>query len=98
MKGACGASPKPRVPGVPTAVSAGGAGGLPERPREGRGRGVVSGVDLGLRAMRDIWRDGRHRSSEVGDYEGGASGGMFISLRGAWGNMAEPMPRLMAGG
>ena len=42
MNGACGASPKPRVPGVPAAVSEGGAGGLPDLPRDGRGRGVVS--------------------------------------------------------
>ena len=51
MNGACGASPKPLVPGVPTAVSAGGAGGLPERPREGRGFGVVSEPDFGWRGM-----------------------------------------------
>ena len=57
--GACGASAKPcaaerRVSGVPLRASAGGGGGLPDLPREGRGRGVVSragGVDLGGRGM-----------------------------------------------
>jgi hypothetical protein len=63
MNGACGASPKPRVPGVPPAVSAGGAGGLPDLPRDGRGRGVVSETRdfldvsaVGLRGMGGIWR------------------------------------------
>ena len=47
--GACGASAKPAaaerlVSGVPPARSAGGGAGLPDLPREGRGRGVVSGA------------------------------------------------------
>src|SRR5688500_15021534 len=46
---ACGASEKPRVAGVPASVSTGGGAGLPERAREGRGRGGVS--DLGGRAI-----------------------------------------------
>jgi hypothetical protein len=36
---------------VPERPSAGGAGGLPDLPREGRGRGVVS---LGVRVMEQI--------------------------------------------
>ena len=62
--GACGASAKPcaaerRVSGVPLSASAGGGGGLPDLPREGRGRGVVSragrGGDLGGRGMGEIY-------------------------------------------
>lgn len=75
MNGACGASPKPRVPGVPAAVSDGGAGGLPDLPRDGRGRGVVS--EGGLRGMGGIWRVERetqwarlHRS--LGEMWGGS--------------------------
>jgi hypothetical protein len=41
------------VSGVPAAVSAGGAGGLPDLPREARGRGVVS--DFGGRGMGEIY-------------------------------------------
>jgi hypothetical protein len=37
---ACGASPNPLVAGVPAAVSGGGGTGFPERPRDGRGRGI----------------------------------------------------------
>src|SRR4249920_3676660 len=71
--GACGASAKPAaadrlVSGVPPARSAGGGAGLPDLPREARGRGVVSetrafgvsadadGPDLGGRGMGGIWR------------------------------------------
>ena len=64
---ACGSSPKP---GVPAAVSSGGATGLPDLPRDGRARGVVSlgalvaafavdrleGLDFGLRDICRIWR------------------------------------------
>ena len=54
--GACD-SAKPRaerfVSGVPLTPSRGGAGGLPDLPREARGRGVLS---LGVRGMADIWR------------------------------------------
>ena len=66
--GACGASPKPLVPGVPAVVSDGGAGGLPDLPREARGRGVVSETrgedvsEVGLRGMGGIWRSPRPRS------------------------------------
>ena len=41
------------VSGVPPTPSRGGAGGLPDLPREARGRGVLS---FGGRAMGDIWR------------------------------------------
>ncbi len=50
------------VSGVPLMPSRGGAGGLPDLPREGRGRGVLS---LGVRGMGDIWRhatDGQPRT------------------------------------
>jgi hypothetical protein len=40
------------VSGVPPAPSTGGAGGLPDLPREGRGLGVVS---LGARGMEEIY-------------------------------------------
>jgi hypothetical protein len=40
------------VAGVPATPSAGGAGGLPDLPREGRGRGVVS---RGVRGMGEIY-------------------------------------------
>jgi hypothetical protein len=45
-----------RVSGVPPEPSRGGAGGLPDLPREGRGRGVVSETraldpSLGVRGM-----------------------------------------------
>ena len=55
MNGACCASPNPRVPGVPAGVSDGGAGGLPDLPRDGRGRGVVS-LGFEVRGMGGIWR------------------------------------------
>ena len=66
--GACGASAKPwdtawaaerRVSGVPPAPSTGGAGGLPDLPREGRGRGVLSRAALGGRGMGEIYGAGR---------------------------------------
>ena len=45
------------VSGVPPAPSAGGGGGLPDLPREGRGRGVVSvGLLGGAGHGGDIWR------------------------------------------
>ena len=54
--GACGASPRALaerlVSGVPLTPSRGGAGGLPDLPREGRGRGVVS---FGRRGMGKIY-------------------------------------------
>jgi len=63
--GACGASAKPAaaerlVSGVPLRASAGGGGGLPDLPREGRGRGVVSRAgagagDLGGRGMGELY-------------------------------------------
>jgi hypothetical protein len=64
------ASAKPReerfVSGVPPACSMGGAGGLPDLPREGRGRGVVSDdldspetrrfeLSFGLRGMHPLY-------------------------------------------
>lgn len=53
--GACGASPRPlderRVSGVPSAPSIGGGAGLPDLPREARGRGVVSGAGFAGRGM-----------------------------------------------
>ena len=51
--------------GVPAAVSAGGAGGLPDLPREARGFGVVSDSVFGGRAMRRIWRAPPCRSSRL---------------------------------
>ena len=59
--GACGASAKPcaverLVSGVPPAPSAGGAGGLPDLPREGRGRGWCPGRFGGAGHGGDIWR------------------------------------------
>ena len=60
--GACGASAKPAaaerlVSGVPPARSAGGGAGLPDLPREARGRGVVSGPRAGFggRGMGEIY-------------------------------------------
>ena len=61
VNAACGASPKP---GVPAAVSTGGAAGLPDLTLDGRGFGVAS--DLGARAMRRIWRDGRRGQAAAG--------------------------------
>lgn len=49
MYDGCRLSPKP---GVPAAVSTGGAAGLPDRPRDGRGLGDS---DFGGRVMRGIW-------------------------------------------
>jgi hypothetical protein len=45
----CGGSAKPRVAGVPAAVSAGGGSGLPDLPREGRG--ALPAPDFGVLAM-----------------------------------------------
>jgi hypothetical protein len=44
-----GPPPDRLVSGVPAALSIGGAAGLPDLPREGRGRGVVSRSDVGER-------------------------------------------------
>ncbi len=50
--GACGPSPMPRadrlVSGVPSTPSRGGAAGLPDFPREARGRGVLSRGGVGM--------------------------------------------------
>ena len=69
--GACGASAKPAaaerlVSGVPPARSAGGGGGLPDLPREARGRGVRVGRRRragfgGAGHGGDIWRFGAVR-------------------------------------
>ena len=52
-------APVPRSGNDPSASTPGGGGGLPDLPREARGRGVVStgadGPDLGWRGMGEIY-------------------------------------------
>ena len=64
------------VSGVPPAPSAGGAGGLPDLPREGRGRGVVSGQRLWCRAGPDL---GGRGMGEI--YGAGRGGGQLVNDR-----------------
>ena len=80
--GACGASAKPcaverRVSGVPPAPSTGGGDGLPDLPREGRGRGVLSRSDAPAERSREDGASADLGGEAWGIYGAGRRGGQL---------------------